>query len=161
MNRERGLAVPPPPWPPGIEPHELDDSDRMLADWNQAYNRAFAEHLHFVPSTVDGLRQRMETAEFRSGAILLAYQDGACVGFCRDAFHGRRGEVALIGVVPESRGRGLGRALLRWGVDWIQVRDSDTIELLVDGENESALALYRSEGFAVTETRDIWSRPRR
>ena len=159
MDRERGTAVPPPPWPVGIEVREVDGSDRMLADWNQSYNRAFAAHFHFVPSTVAGLRQRMETEEFRSGAILLAYLGSACVGFCRDAFHGRRGEVALVGVVPEARGLGLGRALLRWGVDWIQARDTDTVELLVDGENENALALYRSEGFVVTETREVWSRP--
>ena len=30
--------------------------------------------------------------------------------------------------------------------------------LLVDGDNEGALALYRSEGFAVSRTRRIWGR---
>ena len=29
--------------------------------------------------------------------------------------------------------------------------------LRVDGENEGALALYRSEGFAVSRTRDLWA----
>ena len=71
---------------------------------------------------------------------------------------GENGEVALVGVVPEARGIGLGRALLRWGVSWIEAREAGTVELLVDGENDGALALYLSEGFVVTETREVWRR---
>lgn len=158
MTRPRGMAFEPPAWPPGIEVRPLE-GDRMLADWNDAYNASFARHYHFVPSTLEGLRQRMETEEYRTGVIQLAYRDGQCVGFCRNAFHhGRRGEIALLGTVPAARGIGLGRALLRWGVAWLEARDTGTTELQVDGENENALGLYRSEGFAVTQTREVWAR---
>jgi mycothiol synthase len=130
----------------------------MVAEWNEVYNRSFAEHYHFVPSTVATLRERLTTQDFKRGAVTLASRGDACLGFCRTALHGRRGEIALLGVVPEARGLGLGRALLRWGVAWIERQDTDTVDLMVDGENESALALYRSEGFTVAATRDVWSR---
>jgi ribosomal protein S18 acetylase RimI-like enzyme len=32
------------------------------------------------------------------------------------------------------------------------------VTLVVDGENEGALRLYRSEGFEVTRTRRLWGR---
>lgn len=158
MNRPRGAPAAAPAWPEGIETRPLD-GDRMVAEWNDAYNASFAAHYHFVPSTLEGLRMRMETEEFRTGAVLLAYRGSECVGFCRNAFHGRRGEIALVGTVPSARGIGLGRALLRWGVQWMEAQDCDTTELLVDGENENALGLYKSEGFTVTQTREVWSRP--
>ncbi len=62
-------------------------------------------------------------------------------------------------MVPEWRGRGLGRALLHWGVTWLQARTQDPVTLMVEGENESALTLYRDTGFAVTRTRGLWVRP--
>ena len=158
MNRPRGAPAPASVWPAGIETRPLA-GDRMLVEWTDAYNASFAEHYHFVPSTLEGLRKRMETEEFRTGVVLLAYRGAECVGFCRNSFLGRRGEIALLGTVPSARGIGLGRALLRWGVEGIEARDCDTTELLVDGENENALGLYRSEGFTVTQTREIWTRP--
>jgi mycothiol synthase len=158
MDRPRGATLAPPCWPAEVETRPLAGDD-MLRAWNDAYNLSFAAHYHFVPSTLEAVRMRMETDAFRNGGILLAYRGGKCVGFCHDALHGRRGEVALVGVVPAARGIGLGRALLRWGVGWIEARDTDTVELQVDGENETALALYRSEGFTVARTREVWSRP--
>ena len=69
-----------------------------------------------------------------------------------------RGEVATLGVVPEARGIGLGRALLRWGVGWLEHQAAPRVTLTVDGENEGALSLYRSEGFETVRKREIWSR---
>ena len=96
---------------------------------------------------------------FQPDGLVLAYRDGRCVGYGRNTILARHGEIALLGVVPEARGIGLGRALLRWGTAWLDRAGSDTIELRVDGENDGALALYRSEGFEVVRTRGIWSRP--
>ena len=61
--------------------------------------------------------------------------------------------------MPAARGIGLGRALLRWGVAWLERESALPVTLMVDGANEGALALYRSEGFAVTRTRRAWARP--
>ncbi|TMQ68516.1 MAG: GNAT family N-acetyltransferase [Candidatus Eisenbacteria bacterium] len=58
-----------------------------------------------------------------------------------------------------ARGIGLGRALLRWAVGWLERKEAPRAWLMVDGDNESALRLYRSEGFEVTRTRHVWSEP--
>lgn len=158
MERPRG-PVALPVWPGGVRARSFDGSERSLLDFNHSYNRAFAEHYHYVRSSLEDTRAFIGMSHFRPDGLALAYRDGECVGFCRGARFGEPGEVALIGVVPEARGIGLGRALLRWGVSWLQNGAANPIYLMVDGENESALRLYRSEGFEVARTRLHWSRP--
>jgi mycothiol synthase len=155
----RGVAGPAPAFPPGIEVRIFDRSEAALRDWNDAYNASFAEHYHYVASSMDHARAIVRERAFQPDGLVLTYRDGRCVGYCRNTVLARRGEIALLGVVPEARGIGLGRALLRWSTAWLDRAGSDSIELMVDGENESALALYRSEGFEVVRTRGIWSRP--
>jgi ribosomal protein S18 acetylase RimI-like enzyme len=60
----------------------------------------------------------------------------------------RRGFVSFIGVLPEWRGRGLGRELLRWGVAYVRAAGAGTIELNVEAANDRALGLYRRTGFS-------------
>ena len=90
--------------------------------------------------------------------LMLAYRDGRCVGFCRNERHATRGEIGVLGTTHDARGIGLGRALLRWGVGWLEAHVPGPVTLLVDGDNEGALALYKSEGFEVSRTRRIWGR---
>ena len=158
MERPRG-PVALPMWPPGVRVRAFDGSENALLDFNRSYNSAFAEHYHYVRSTVEDTRTIISQSHFRAEGLALAYRERECVGFCRNARFGDPGEVALIGVVPGARGIGLGRALLRWGLAWLQNGHAKPVYLMVDGENESALKLYRSEGFEVARTRHHWSRP--
>lgn len=59
----------------------------------------------------------------------------------------RRGFVSFVGVLPEWRGRGIGRELLRWGIAYVRVAGAGTIELNVEATNEKALGLYKRTGF--------------
>ena len=157
---ERALApVPDVAWPPGTEARLFDGSDAALADWNETYNRSFAEHYHFVPSTVEHCRTLAAGATFLPGGLVLAYRGDRCAGFCRNEPEGSTGVVRVLGVVPEARGIGLGRALLRWAVACFAGRGFERAGLIVEGRNETALRLYLSEGFAITRTRATWSRP--
>jgi mycothiol synthase len=157
MERPRA-ASPAPGWPPGVTIRTYDGSEPMLVDWNDAYNDSFAEHWRFVPGELENTRAITKAPGFRPDGLVLAYRDGRCVGYCRNDVHESRGEVSLIGTVKAARGIGLGRALLRWGVDWVERHTAKPVTLMVDGENENALRLYRSEGFDVVNTRRVWSR---
>jgi mycothiol synthase len=157
MERPAG-PVALPVWPDGVMTRPFDQSEAALLDFTRSYNNAFERHYHYVRTTVEDTRSFIRQSHFRPEGLALAYRDGECVGFCRNARFGAPGEVALIGVVPGARGIGLGRALLRWGVEWLQNGHAQPIYLMVDGENENALRLYRSEGFEVARTRQHWSR---
>jgi len=158
MERPRA-PVDRPHWPTGITARTYDGNEQALHDFCTVYNRSFADHYHYVRSSLEDTRAITEQRRFRPEGLILAYRGEECVGFSRNARYGDPGEVALIGTVPEARGIGLGRALLRWSVAWLQAGDAKPIYLMVDGENESALRLYRSEGFEVALTRLHWSRP--
>lgn len=157
MERPRGV-VPVVKLPAGIELELYDGSEEALRDWNQVYNASFAHHYHFVRSSIEDARQLASRPEFRRDGLALAYRQGLCVGFCRNELLAHRGEIGVLGTAPEARRIGLGRALLRWGVAWLEAQNAPQVTLLVDGENDDALALYRSEGFAVTKTREVWSK---
>jgi mycothiol synthase len=151
-----GRVGPSVEWPAGIEPRTFDGSPRALEDWNDCSNAAFAQNPMSLTSTVEFCRMLTRQPHFRPSGLLLAYRDGRCVGFCRCALHPEFGDVDVLGVVPEARGIGLGRALVRWGAAWLLEHDAPKVRLTVDGENARASGLYRSEGFEVIKTRRIW-----
>lgn len=59
---------------------------------------------------------------------------------------------------PDWRGRGLGRLMLTRGIDKLEERGAESVMLGVDGGNDAAMGLYRSAGFEVVSTTDIWER---
>ena len=157
MERPRGGA-PEPAWPAGVTTRRFDGSAAMLEDWKHSYNDSFAAHYRFVAATTENTANIVADPAFRPDGLLLAYRDGQVAGFCRNELHATRGEVAVLGTTHAARGLGLGRALLRWGVHWLEAATPNPVTLLVDGDNENALRLYRSEGFEVARTRRIWGR---
>jgi len=155
---ERPVApLPTPVWPEGVTLRIFDGSEQGFADWHAVYNSSFAQHYHFVPATIERLRKISAAPLWLAGGLALAYRGGRCVGFCANERLGKEAEIGVLGVVSEARGIGLGRALLRWGVCWFGERGEERVTLRVDGENDAATALYRSEGFTVQRTRDLWA----
>ena len=56
----------------------------------------------------------------------------------------------IIGVDEEYRGKGYGKAILNHLIEYSFSNDDiEEIELIVDGDNENAISLYKSLGFAV------------
>jgi mycothiol synthase len=158
MERNSSPSTP-PQWPTGIEVRHFDGSEAALADWNTAYNLSFADQYHGVISSIEDCRWLAGLPEFRPHGLLLAYRDGRCVGFCRNELSADCGEVAMLGVIPDARKTGLGRALLRSSIGRLLEMQATRIRLMVDGENERAIDLYRSEGFETQRMRELWSRP--
>jgi mycothiol synthase len=152
-------TFPEPVWPEGVRVATFDGSDDMLRAWTDAYNESFAEHYRYFPAGLDRLRQMIADPGFRPDGVMIAWRNGAIAGFCRNELHSGRGEIGTLGVVRSSRGIGLGRALLRWGSRWLASAQPNAVTLYVDGENESALGLYRSEGWEVQRSREIWTLP--
>jgi ribosomal protein S18 acetylase RimI-like enzyme len=58
-------------------------------------------------------------------------------------------EIAYLGVVPEARGRGFGREILRAEISAAQLAGRAFIEVAADANNRYALEVYRSLGFSV------------
>ncbi|MBL9120602.1 MAG: GNAT family N-acetyltransferase [Phycisphaerae bacterium] len=74
---------------------------------------------------------------------------GVCLFNSSTSGAGQTGSLELVyfGLVPEARGRGLGRTLLRHALDGLRERREATVLLAVDDRNEPAHRLYREAGF--------------
>jgi ribosomal-protein-alanine N-acetyltransferase len=92
-----------------------------------------------------------------AGHHYLSAREGAMlVGYAGLARAGAEAEIHTLAVDPAHHRRGIGRALLRAVLDHAV---GATVFLEVRTDNESALALYRSEGFVITGTRRCYYRP--
>ena len=141
------------PVPDGIaiRPFRRDeDEDRWLA----AHNEAFAGHPEVGGMTRPELELRLDQPWFDPAGLLLAWRDGRVVGSCWTKLHaGDIGEIYLIGLRPEARGIGLGRALVIAGLADLHGRQAaDEGMLWVDEANQGAHALYQELGFATKTT---------
>lgn len=118
-------------------------------------NRAFEDHPSPLSWSEGYIREMHTRPDFDRDGVLIVAPAAApeqMIGMCRTielpADDGRgRGEVSVIGVLPEWRSRGLGRQLVRWGVNYLRGRGFAEIELTVEARNARALELYRAEGF--------------
>jgi ribosomal protein S18 acetylase RimI-like enzyme len=97
------------------------------------------------------LRLLLTNAEL--GFVGLAEADGKTCGYFVLTFgydlewNGRDAFLTELYLLPESRGRGLGRLLLTAAEDTAVARGTRALHLMVRPENASALALYLLMGF--------------
>jgi mycothiol synthase len=161
------ITVPAPVWPDGVVV-------RAMGDWLDLgklvalMNASFAGHpspMTWTRAELEQAHGRQEPGQSTTLLVLPADRPDDPVAFVRTAVQPPQadalaplGEVRLVGVVPEWRGRGLGRELLRWGVEWLRARGAGTISLNVEAENELALGLYRRTGFEPAVEWPHWAR---
>ncbi|MGI9280765.1 MAG: GNAT family N-acetyltransferase [Endozoicomonas sp.] len=85
---------------------------------------------------------------------LLAEVDGLVCGVAWGVIHRPEDTTANVyqmWVSPDARGLGLGRALLDSIVNWSRDQGMETVTLGVNTTNISAIALYQSMGFEVSD----------
>ncbi|MFB2582503.1 mycothiol synthase [Herbiconiux sp. P15] len=124
-----------------------DDID----DWVELNARVFADHDEQGGLTADDLRFRLSESWFDpDDFLLLRAADGRLVGYNWlkiEPSDPRVGEIYVIGVEEGHAGKGLGRILMNHGLARLRERGCTQAALYVDGDNERAVALYRSLGF--------------
>lgn len=165
-------ALPPSSFPAEVTVRRWDFArDVDLVAWTAFMHRAFEGHPTRMTWTLAVIAHVHATPDFDPDGILIvaaADEPDTPVAFTRvelsdrDAPAGERtGDVGLIGVVPAWRRRGLGRELLRWGVNELRRRGAGRIELSVEATNERATALYRAHGFEPSIEWPHWVLPTR
>ena len=65
-------------------------------------------------------------------------------------------DLTYVGVSPEARGRGHGRALLAKALSEAHAAGVEVLTVCVDARNEPALKLYASLGFEEFDRRDVF-----
>lgn len=93
-------------------------------------------------------------------SFIVAELDGKVVGYimCKLEFgfsnfrklgFVKKGHVVSVAVLPEHRGKGLGKALMQEGISGMISKRCDEVYLEVRVSNESAVKLYEQLGFVI------------
>jgi ribosomal protein S18 acetylase RimI-like enzyme len=154
------LAAPAPP--DGVVLRVAGDDEDLRRAAHQVFMTAFADHYGFAYQPYDEWRElHKRRPAFAWSQLWVAELDGRPVGMleCDDRFAAgeRCGCVAEVGVVPEARGRGIGKFLLRhaFATDVAEGRVGTLLH--VDTDNVTpALRVYESVGMRAVLVIDAW-----
>jgi mycothiol synthase len=159
-----GSSVEDPGWPVGAVVRPFDRT-RDVEGFIALFNAAFADHPTPLVMTEELVRAGFDDPRVvDADTIVVESPEGSLVGFCatepeRTDDGIASAEVWVIGVTESQRGRGLGRALLDWGVGYLRSLGGGDVTLSVNGRNDGALRLYERAGFGRVGSRQRWGRP--
>ena len=96
------------------------------------------------PWTLDSYKEALDS---NHAFIMVADEEGVCVGFAVFYLTAPESELPDIVVSESYRGRGIGKLLLDASLRELSLRGVDTVFLEVRVSNERARALYEKMGF--------------
>ncbi|WP_308250364.1 GNAT family N-acetyltransferase [Sphaerisporangium fuscum] len=149
---------------PGATVHPAADSEELMRAAHRIHQVGFAEHFGFVPREFDEWKEHFESSSTHDWSqLVLAQMDGrpAAMLLGSDMFAADEncGYVRVLSVLPEFRGRGLGRLLLKRAFAADARRGRVGTYLHVDTNNTTpALGLYLSVGMRPVLAMDVWRR---
>lgn len=138
---------------PGIELLQME-YEANLELFHRLEMDSFKDHFGWVPvSFADWRAERLADDLADPAGNFVLFENGEPAGYVvysrsRENIEG--GYIDKLGVLPEFRGRGYGKLLLRMGIAYSAALGNTTVGLGVDSGNESgALSLYEKVGFKV------------
>lgn len=151
------------PAPAGVRFRRFEDDERDFPLLARMWNATFREHWGFWEAGDSDVRALAARPDFNRELILYAErgENGEeTLGFCRNELNpDGAGWVEVLGVTPEARGTGLGKALLDQSIRLLLERGARTVDLGVMANNENALRLYRGTGFEARVEMQIFRLP--
>lgn len=110
---------------------------------------------HVFPTLYSTWIRRSVLGEI-ADAVLVARDGERLEGLVTLAQHGAVGEIGLLAVADGSRGKGIGRRLMAAAEAWSDSRQAERLEVVTQGANDAACALYRSAGCLVVQEQAIY-----
>ncbi len=128
-------------------------------------NKCFSGTWGFCPNTTEEIIYYLDLTGSRLKDIITvrSSKDQSVIGYCwmqitkgRNTPHFKsKGRIHMFGIDPGYQGKGLGKALLQAGLQYLKEKGIEEAELTVDRKNKEALSLYRSFGFKKIST-SLW-----
>lgn len=122
-------------------------------EWLTLNNKIFAKHPDQGNWVMPDLENRMSEPWFDLEGFFIALINQKIVGFCWTKIHhdfvnqDPIGEIYVVGVDPDNKKNGLGKALTITGLNYLVTKNLKEAMLYVDADNGPALAMYQGLGF--------------
>jgi mycothiol synthase len=154
---------------PNLEPSQYvirslgpDEADKLT----HIQNRAFADSWGFNPNTSDEIAYRINLSSCSPRNIMMVYHKNQPIGYCWTRIFTEegsaagivKGDVHMLGVDPDYRGKGIGRDVLLSGLANLKRAGVSIVNLSADGEDPVARGLYESVGFEVCSRNEWYER---
>jgi mycothiol synthase len=162
MLIELDRDLPEPEWPDGLAPRNVEPGEEERV--YEAHMDSFADHWDFRRQPYDVWRGYMtESHRYEPSLWWLVEDDGELAAVSLNTWHfsGDRqyGWIAVLGVRPAWRKRGLATALLRHCFRDFHERGATKVGLGVDGENTTgAVRLYERAGMRQVRRNDTFEK---
>jgi len=135
-----------------VRPACAADQPRLISIVKEiARHSRFSRDRRFPAGSADRLYVEWLKRSMRGrfdDAVLIVLDNGKPAGLVSLRQQpARQGQIGLIGVAQGSRGRGLGQRLMQAAIRWFQTKGIRRIQVITQGDNKAAHALYRSSGF--------------
>jgi mycothiol synthase len=144
--------VPPARIPGGFRLTALaKNDDAQIRELCDVWNRNYGRQPGFIGATTEYIAGSFDGNEHVPGGTLLlrhGVQPVGTVHVSRDDSGQKSADISMLSVIPDHRGRGLGRLMLRKAIAVALRNDLHPVYLSVNTRNDSAVRLYLSEGFA-------------
>ncbi len=141
-------------FPEGFEIRKMNINAHDENAWCDIINSAFADiegHIRMSPERIAEMRKEKEYME---EGMCIVWNGEKPTGLIKLIKMNEEGEdllfIETIGVHRSFQGKGLGKALLRYGVDFGKKLGLNRAMLTVNAENDNAVKLYLKEGFGKT-----------
>lgn len=137
----RGEQYRPPAAPSRFRIRRMEMSDLIVIA--QVDLEAFGPFWH---NTLDALQRARSQAIYAT----VAETETGVIGYQISTGNPVGAHLARLGVRPEAQGRGVGTALVRDLVQWLEKRQAVNISVNTQADNTASLALYQKLGFVRT-----------
>ncbi|HEX7393200.1 MAG TPA: GNAT family N-acetyltransferase [Thermoplasmata archaeon] len=127
-----------------IRPLRKDELTLMLDVWTRA-------GLPYRPRGRDSMSNLARQLKQNPESFIGAFVDGDLIGVTIISDDGRKGWINRLAVVPEGRGRGIARRLIRYSEDLLRKRGRRLFCVQIESYNKSSMELFKKAGYSKEE----------
>lgn len=143
--------------------------EHVESEWVRTNNEAFSWHPEQGGWDLERLHRGMEAEWFDPADVLFLWDSSndshghpVMAGFHWLKWHAEDtpafGEVYVVGLGEDYRGRGLGGPLLSAGLQRMVAKGADKVILYVEADNAPAVKAYERLGFGIAEEHCVWAK---
>lgn len=118
----------------------FDELEEVISIWKEC-------RLPYKPNGRDSHANIRKGMKLENCRFLVAVAGSRVVGTLIVTHDGRKGWMNRLGVLPDHRGQGIGRALIKEGERWLEEQGVGIFACIVEGHNSDSMEAMKKMGY--------------